>query len=777
MADPKYRLTMEEKMHLDGNSNSPDGHIIHSRKRVQRNGCSTSVLVFVVVLLSLACISLVIFLAIEKLQRNDEIRSSFCRTVLGTSNSSGNVTPPCTSVQCILASANILRTVDQNVDPCEDFFLHACGGWIKSNPIPPNEPLWNQVLALKKRNDQLLKRLLDDKTVRKRYIGNDAVQKAFLYYDSCTDQDAIEHAKGSPLLELIARYGSWNITNKTWTSDSWNFAETLVRIHKELKLSPLFTLQVKPDLVESSRYVIMIDQTTHTITRDAYLANTSYHHQVRKAYQQLMSELINLIGGETKWAEHQLKEVFEFEQDLSKLSATANERADRSKVYKLMTLKELQNKTGEPIDWLFYIKAMFQDTSYEIEQDEELAIFALDYLTNMSSLITNTPERVLANYMMWQVVVQLAPHLSEEYRRAFYNYHRVVMGSSGETDIWKKCITEMSRLDNDIGDPLGVIFLDEKFDKKDKESVMAMIDDLRETFIANLDKLDWMDNKTRAYAREKASAIRHNIGYPEYMKDKRKLSERFKDLTMDNSSYFNNVISIRAFSMKTMLKDLRNAVDKERWMIHPHTVNAFYDRVTNKIIFPAGILQIPFYNRKFPRAISYGGIGIVVAHEITHGFDSNGRKYNKNGDLVNWWSESSNEAFEKKSQCFIRQYSNFEAYAKKLNGIQTLGENIADNGAIKQAFMAYKKWIEKNGEEPQLPALNYTNEQLFFVSAAQVDCGSILRPVALKKIEQATHTLDHWRVVGEMSNSKDFAAAFNCPAQSRMNPVKKCSIW
>lgn len=335
----------------------------------------------------------------------------------------------------------------------------------------------------------------------------------------------------------------------------------------------------------------------------------------------------------------------------------------------------------------------------------------------------------------------------------------------------------MSRLDNDIGDPLGVIFLDEKFDKKDKESVMAMIDDLRETFIANLDKLDWMDNKTRAYAREKASAIRHNIGYPEYMKDKRKLSERFKDLTMDNSSYFNNVISIRAFSMKTMLKDLRNAVDKERWMIHPHTVNAFYDRVTNKIIFPAGILQIPFYNRKFPRAISYGGIGIVVAHEITHGFDSNGRKYNKNGDLVNWWSESSNEAFEKKSQCFIRQYSNFEAYAKKLNGIQTLGENIADNGAIKQAFMAYKKWIEKNGEEPQLPALNYTNEQLFFVSAAQVDCGSILRPVALKKIEQATHTLDHWRVVGEMSNSKDFAAAFNCPAQSRMNPVKKCSIW
>ncbi|XP_058970514.1 endothelin-converting enzyme homolog isoform X2 [Pocillopora verrucosa] len=772
MADPKYRLTMEEKMHLDGNSNSPDGHIIHSRKRVQRNGCSTSVLVFVVVLLSLACISLVIFLAIEKLQRNDEIRSSFCRTVLGTSNSSGNVTPPCTSVQCILASANILRTVDQNVDPCEDFFLHACGGWIKSNPIPPNEPLWNQVLALKKRNDQLLKRLLDDKTVRKRYIGNDAVQKAFLYYDSCTDQDAIEHAKGSPLLELIARYGSWNITNKTWTSNSWNFAETLVRIHKELKLSPLFTLQVKPDLVESSRYVIMIDQTTHTITRDAYLANTSYHHQVRKAYQQLMSELINLIGGETKWAEHQLKEVFEFEQDLSKLSATANERADRSKVYKLMTLKELQNKTGEPIDWLFYIKAMFQDTSYEIEQDEELAIFALDYLTNMSSLITNTPERVLANYMMWQVVVQLAPHLSEEYRRAFYNYHRVVMGSSGETDIWKKCITEMSRLDNDIGDPLGVIFLDEKFDKKDKESVMAMIDDLRETFIANLDKLDWMDNKTRAYAREKASAIRHNIGYPEYMKDKRKLSERFKDLTMDNSSYFNNVISIRAFSMKTMLKDLRNAVDKERWMIHPHTVNAFYDRVTNKIIFPAGILQIPFYNRKFPRAISYGGIGIVVAHEITHGFDSNGRKYNKNGDLVNWWSESSNEAFEKKSQCFIRQYSNFEAYAKKLNGIQTLGENIADNGAIKQAFMAYKKWIEKNGEEPQLPALNYTNEQLFFV-----DCGSILRPVALKKIEQATHTLDHWRVVGEMSNSKDFAAAFNCPAQSRMNPVKKCSIW
>lgn len=308
-------------------------------------------------------------------------------------------------------------------------------------------------------------------------------------------------------------------------------------------------------------------------------------------------------------------------------------------------------------------------------------------------------------------------------------------------------------------------------------SVLAMIADVRDTFIRNIDHLDWMDDKTKAYAKEKATSMRQNIGYPEYLMNQSKLTARFSELNLTNESYFTNVINLRAFSVKSMLKDLRKSVDKERWMIHPHSVNAFYDRVTNKIIFPAGILQVPFYSREFPRAISYGGIGIVVAHEITHGFDSNGRKYNKNGDLKNWWSCSSNKAFEDKSKCFVDQYSSYEAYGKKLNGLQTLGENIADNGAIKQAFEAYKEWVKRNGEEPQLPAVNFTNEQLFFISAAQVDCGAALEPVALKKIEQATHTLEQWRVIGEMSNSKEFAKAFNCPLGSKMNPQKKCSIW
>ncbi|XP_078375393.1 endothelin-converting enzyme homolog isoform X3 [Oculina patagonica] len=595
------------------------------------------------------------------------------------------------SKEWIIVASDILRTVDQNVDPCDDFFLHACGGWLKNNPIPTNEPLWNQVLILKTKNDQLLKTLLSDEKIRELYV--------------------------------------------------------------------------------------MLDQTSHTITRDAYLANSSYHSNVRKAYHQLMSQLVSLLGAEHSSAESSLNEVFEFEKKLAQLSATAEERADRSKLYKLTSVAELQRQTQGQINWLLYLNGMFQDTNYKITEDEKIAVFALEYLANMSNLTSVTSKRIIANYMMWQAVVQLAPYLSEEYRRAFYNFRRVVMGSTGETDIWQKCITEMSHYENEIGDPLGVIFLDEKFNRKDKESVMEMISDLRETFIANLENLDWMDSRTKKYAKEKAAAIRQNIGYPEYMKDPNRLTDRFKNLLITNASYFTNVINIRAFSVNAMLRDLRNAVDKGRWMIHPHTVNAFYDRVTNKIIFPAGILQIPFYNRKFPRAISYGGIGIVVAHEITHGFDSNGRKYNKDGDLFNWWSNSSNEAFEKRSQCFINQYSRFEAYGKKLNGIQTLGENIADNGAIKQAFMAYEAWIKRNGEEPRLPALNYTNEQLFFISAAQVDCGSVLRPVALKKIEQATHTLEHWRVIGEMQNSKEFAKAYNCHVGSRMNPVNKCSIW
>lgn len=779
MTDVGYRLTKQEETSLEGNANNGKIRVKNDNKLHRGPLVSNAtVLVFFIVLLVLTCLALAISLALEKIHQ-----SKTCARIMKdnstSSKTSDNKTPmmTCSSGPCILAASNILQTVDYAINPCDDFFLHACGGWIKNNPIPSNEPQWNKQLILKARNDQLLKRLLGDDKIRHKYVKNDAVQKALRYYDTCTNYKLIELADGEPLIRLVESYGSWNITNSSWSIEDWHFVETLAMMHKNLKISPLVKVDVHPDLINSSRYIIMLDQPSHTITRDAYLANTSHDLNVRKAYKQLMFDLVSLLGGNSKSVPQQLEEIFELERTLMKVSLTADERVDQSKLYKVMSVKELQQETLGQINWLRFLQIMFQDSGYEITENEKIAIFALEYLKKLSNITANTSERILANYMMWQAVVELAPHMSEKYRTIFFNFRKVVTGRTGETDVWQKCLKEMSAYDNDIGEPLGLIFLGEKFDEKDKKSVMSMIADVRDTFIRNIDHLDWMDDKTKAYAKEKATSMRQNIGYPEYLMNQSKFTARFSELNLTNESYFTNVINLRAFSVKSMLKDLRKSVDKERWMIHPHSVNAFYDRVTNKIIFPAGILQVPFYSREFPRAISYGGIGIVVAHEITHGFDSNGRKYNKNGDLKNWWSCSSNKAFEDKSKCFVDQYSSYEAYGKKLNGLQTLGENIADNGAIKQAFEAYKEWVKRNGEEPQLPAVNFTNEQLFFISAAQVDCGAALEPVALKKIEQATHTLEHWRVIGEMSNSKEFAKAFNCPLGSKMNPQKKCSIW
>ncbi|EDO47782.1 predicted protein [Nematostella vectensis] len=403
-----------------------------------------------------------------------------------------------------------------------------------------------------------------------------------------------------------------------------------------------------------------------------------------------------------------------------------------------------------PLDWLTLLRFIFQDSGYQINEDEEVLVFAIDSMRKLVNLTVNTPKRVIRNYMMWQVVVNLFKYLGNRFQWPFRSFNMVVSGSSGATSSqWQKCLNEMSDNRNEISYPLGLLYVDEKFQKESREKVTSLINDLRESFISNLQSLDWMDGETKAKATEKARAIRQNIGYPDYIMDTEELNKRLNQLQTTNSSYFKNILNLREFSVSRNLQRLRVPVDKSR----------------------AEVQQ----SRR----------------------------------LDNWWSNSSNDGFVNKSQCFVDQYSSIQAYGTYLNGKQTLGENIADNGAIKQAFMAYKTWVKQHGEEPLLPGLNYTNDQLFFISAAQayktwvkqhgeepllpglnytndqlffisaaqVDCGSIRPQTARKKIELGTHTLDYWRVLMEMANSYDFSSAYNCPVGSRMNPKKKCELW
>ncbi|XP_055958236.1 neprilysin [Patella vulgata] len=276
-----------------------------------------------------------------------------------------------------------------------------------------------------------------------------------------------------------------------------------------------------------------------------------------------------------------------------------------------------------------------------------------------------------------------------------------------------------------------------------------------------------------------AEYINEKIGYADAILDDVYLNKLYENHTYDPHNYFNNVDSDQRRSIVTNLKDLREPVDRDDWSTNAATVNAFYSPQKNQIMFPAGILQPPFFHKNFPRALNYGGIGVVIGHEITHGFDDSGRQYDKDGNLLQWWTDDVIGRFKEKAQCIINQYSNYsvEEADMNLNGINTQGENIADNGGLKQSYRAYQTLIETMGDEPRLPGLKYNNKQLFFINFAQIWCTNTRREAAIQQILTGVHSLGRFRVIGSLQNSQDFAEAFNCPASSYMNAEKKCYVW
>jgi len=336
----------------------------------------------------------------------------------------------------------------------------------------------------------------------------------------------------------------------------------------------------------------------------------------------------------------------------------------------------------------------------------------------------------------------------------------------------------MRETDDVIGMALGSLFIKRAFEGSSKQQATEMIDAIRASFKKGLPDLDWMDDKTRRAAEDKADAVVNMIGFPDYIKDPQKLKEKYDGLNIKPMDYFQNKRNSDDFQQTKTLKRLREPVDKHKWYMTPFTVNAYYSPSRNQIVFPAGILQAPYYDKKFPKVVNFGGIGSVVGHELSHGFDNSGRMYDKYGNYgVMWWTNRSVEQYKARSDCMVHQYSKFSYFNKHVKGKVTLGENIADNGGLKAAYNAYKEWESKNGAEPPLPLLNMTADQTFFLAFAQNWCADIRKEVAIVRLDDDPHSPNKFRVLGSLANLEAFAKAFKCPSGSKMNPPNKCHIW
>ncbi|CAL4072125.1 unnamed protein product, partial [Meganyctiphanes norvegica] len=413
-----------------------------------------------------------------------------------------------------------------------------------------------------------------------------------------------------------------------------------------------------------------------------------------------------------------------------------------------------------------------------IDEHEPIVIYSPEYLKKFGNLVTETPKRVIANYLMWRASKDSTEYLSESVLALKFQYHKILTGKEQDSPRWKMCMETISqRLDIAVGSA----YVRSYFKKESKEEAEELVTYVRRSFDDILESTDWMDRDTKKQALLKAQHIVPLIAYPEELVDEDKVSEVYDGLIVTDGELLSNMINVSLNRINTNLQKLREPVDKLDWtkQAGAANVNAYYNSLQNAIKFPAGILQGTFFDSDRPMYLNFGAIGYIIAHELTHGFDDKGRQFDWKGELNDWWKQDTKDKFMEKAQCIISQYGNFTVpeIGKHVNGILTQGENIADNGGIKEAYHGYKLWMKDNGEEEELPGLPYNTRQLFWLSAAGIWCGKV-RPKSLKlRISSDSHAPYRFRVNGPFSNTEDFANDWNCPKDSKMNPEKRCSVW
>ncbi|XP_011880629.1 PREDICTED: endothelin-converting enzyme 1 [Vollenhovia emeryi] len=664
----------------------------------------------------------------------------------------------------------MLRYMDESADPCQDFYQYACGNWAKRNPIPKDKAGYDTFEMLRESLDSVLRELLEA-PISRDGDGDDATVKAKHLFQSCMNYEILEQRMERPLVRLLDELGGWPVLRPDWDPDrfDWLLLTAQLRLYNN---DVLISEWVGPDIKNSDKYVIQFDQTSLGLpTRDYFLqpSNAIY----LEAYKDYLTRIAILLGASLNNASVDAEQLIEFETQLASITSSPDERRNFSELYRRMSIGELRALVPQ-IDWRRYLSIVL---ARPIHFSEPVVVFALQYIQDLVLLLSKTQPRTVANYLLWRFVRHRVNNLDDRFQEVKQKFYYILFGREQAPSRWKNCVTQVN---SNMDMAVGSMFVKKYFDENSKNDTLSMTREIQRSFRELLDKTSWIDDETKRLASEKVNAMSLRIGYPDFILQSHLLNERYKDVVIRPDKYFENTLNILRHLTRVEQARLGSAVNKTLWNTAPAVVNAYYSRNKNQIMFPAGILQPPFYHRFFPRSLNYGGIGVVIGHEITHGFDDKGRLFDKDGNLHRWWRDNAVDGFHRRAQCLIDQYARYTVteVGMQIDGVNTQGENIADNGGIKQAFRAYERWLRSHEKEDEtLPGISATGKQLFFLNFAQVWCGSMRPEATRNKLKTALHSPGRFRVIGTLSNTKDFAQAFNCPPASPMNPTSKCSVW
>nr|XP_002125559.4 neprilysin-like isoform X1 [Ciona intestinalis] len=688
----------------------------------------------------------------------------------------------CESDQCVSAASRIVNAMNLEAQPCDDFFEYACGAWNVDHLIADDQSSVSTFNGLREDVAKILKRVLEKPITTER----DSIKKAKNFYSSCMDTAQIDSLGAAPLKTLITEMGGWPVVGDSFDASKFDLSKTLGKFVSIYGTYGLVSMWVGSDDRKSTENIIQLDQPSLGMPNRDYYLDADKYAATAPSYRKYMVDMMTAVAGASADAtaiNAVADQIIDFEIAIASSMAPDSERRDSEALYNKMTIAELQTTTNSAINWSAYINSAMSVVGTTVTSTENVVIYAPEYLKNVTDIINGRFELV-QNYLVWRVVKGRTSYLSSTLRATRDPYTQATSGTTSEPARWRTCSDSSN---SNFPMPVGSLFVQDSFPEENKAATLQMVEDLRLAFKSFLPTNDWMDDQTKTNAETKADLINPIIGYPDYITDTtdNKMDQDYADVTVGVATYFDNIQSAAIHNVKTSYGKLRLPVDFEEWITSPAIVNAFYSPSRNQIVFPAGILQPPFYDAGQPSSMNYGAIGMVIGHEITHGFDNSGAQFDGYGNLNNWWSNSSKENFNVRSQCMIDQYSAISwdtAKGLHLNGENTLGENIADNGGIREAYEAYKRWQVANpGGDLRLPGLGeFTQDQLFFLGYAQVWCGTYKEEYAVRMLTTDPHSPGKFRVLVPSENFPEFGKAFNCKQgvdTMYPNPEDTCRVW